>query len=172
MHGGEGSAESFEDKRRQPRTGTAGHVAPESLARSHEVQEVSLRPLLAFTGGLTLVLIVIGLALWGVIGRLTGGQVQPEIQLVPAAVTPAVAPGPGIQSDPAGERRKAVAAALERINSYGWVDEQAGVVHIPIEEAMQRLAEQGLPADEGEPPSFFNDGAYELDGSGGRGVAR
>ena len=31
------------------------------------------------------------------------------------------------------------------LNSYGWVDEKAGVVHIPIERAMQLLAQKGLP---------------------------
>ena len=32
-----------------------------------------------------------------------------------------------------------------RLNSYGWVDEQAGVVRIPVEEAMAIVAESGLP---------------------------
>ena len=31
------------------------------------------------------------------------------------------------------------------LNSYGWVDQQAGVVHIPIDRAMQLLAQRGLP---------------------------
>ena len=31
------------------------------------------------------------------------------------------------------------------LNSYGWVDQQAGVVHIPIERAMQLVAQRGLP---------------------------
>lgn len=33
----------------------------------------------------------------------------------------------------------------EKLNSYGWVDEKAGVAHIPIEEAMRVIAERGLP---------------------------
>jgi hypothetical protein len=33
----------------------------------------------------------------------------------------------------------------QRLNSYGWVDEKAGVIHIPIDRAMQLLAQQGLP---------------------------
>jgi hypothetical protein len=31
------------------------------------------------------------------------------------------------------------------LHSYGWVDPKAGVVHIPIERAMQIIAQQGLP---------------------------
>jgi hypothetical protein len=33
----------------------------------------------------------------------------------------------------------------QTLNSYGWVDQQNGVVRIPIERAMQLLAERGLP---------------------------
>lgn len=32
-----------------------------------------------------------------------------------------------------------------RLNTYGWVDEQGKLVHIPIQQAMQKLLEQGLP---------------------------
>ncbi len=40
-----------------------------------------------------------------------------------------------------GERQRA--QQLERLGSYGWIDRQAGVAHIPIEEAM-RLVVQGV----------------------------
>jgi hypothetical protein len=33
----------------------------------------------------------------------------------------------------------------QTLNSYGWVDEKAGVVHIPIERAMHLVAQRGLP---------------------------
>jgi len=33
----------------------------------------------------------------------------------------------------------------QTLNSYGWVDEKAGVVRVPIERAMQLVAERGLP---------------------------
>jgi len=33
----------------------------------------------------------------------------------------------------------------EKLNSYGWVNQPAGVVHIPIERAMELVVERGLP---------------------------
>jgi len=33
----------------------------------------------------------------------------------------------------------------QQLNSYGWVDEKAGVAHIPIDQAMQLIAQRGLP---------------------------
>jgi hypothetical protein len=47
----------------------------------------------------------------------------------------------------------------QTLNSYGWVDEKAGVVRIPIERAMQLVAQRGLPTTPkaGEiPPSAVN----------------
>ncbi len=47
-----------------------------------------------------------------------------------------------------GERDRA--RRLERLGSYGWVDRTAGVVHVPIQEAMDLVAQgvrpQGAPA--------------------------
>ena len=32
----------------------------------------------------------------------------------------------------------------QELNSYGWVDKNAGIAHIPIEQAMQLIAQKGL----------------------------
>ena len=39
----------------------------------------------------------------------------------------------------------------QTLNSYGWVDEKAGVVRIPIERAMELIAQRGLPVRDGAP---------------------
>jgi hypothetical protein len=47
----------------------------------------------------------------------------------------------------------------QRLNSYGWVDEKAGVVRIPIERAMELIAQRGLPTTPKAgtvPPSAVN----------------
>ena len=33
----------------------------------------------------------------------------------------------------------------ETLNTYGWVDQKGGVAHIPIDRAMELIAQQGLP---------------------------
>jgi hypothetical protein len=40
----------------------------------------------------------------------------------------------------------------DRLSSYGWVDREAGIVRIPIDRAMDLLAERGLPARAGPDP--------------------
>jgi hypothetical protein len=32
------------------------------------------------------------------------------------------------------------------LTTYGWIDEQGGIVRIPVERAMELLVERGLPA--------------------------
>jgi hypothetical protein len=49
-----------------------------------------------------------------------------------------------------GERDRA--ARLERLGSYGWVDRRAGVVHLPIDRAMQLVA-KGVRAAPSGPPA-------------------
>jgi hypothetical protein len=50
-----------------------------------------------------------------------------------------------------GERDRAVRE--ERLRSYGWVDRRAGVVHVPIERAMELVAGGARPAPgAGAPP--------------------
>jgi hypothetical protein len=54
-------------------------------------------------------------------------------------------PAPQLEID---ERNQLDHMRLEEegtLNSYGWVDEKAGTVHIPIERAMDLVAERGLP---------------------------
>ena len=47
----------------------------------------------------------------------------------------------------------------QTLNSYGWVDEKSGVVRIPIERAMELVAQRGLPTTPkagSVPPSDVN----------------
>ena len=43
------------------------------------------------------------------------------------------------------ELRKDLMNQEDQLNSYGWVDQKAGVAHIPIERAMELIAQRGLP---------------------------
>jgi hypothetical protein len=55
-------------------------------------------------------------------------------------------PGARLQVDAQKELRQMRAAEDTALNSYGWVDKDAGIVRIPIDRAMEILAKKGLPA--------------------------
>jgi hypothetical protein len=54
-------------------------------------------------------------------------------------------PQPRLERDERTELRDFRMREEQALDSYGWVDEKDGVVHIPIERAMQLMAQRGLP---------------------------
>ncbi len=51
---------------------------------------------------------------------------------------------PTLQTDPPADMAELAAEWQARLSGYGWVDREQGIVHIPITQAMQQLAEAGL----------------------------
>jgi len=52
---------------------------------------------------------------------------------------------PGHESDAQQDMRDKIANDTTANESYRWVDEKAGIAQIPVKEAMQIIAEKGLP---------------------------
>jgi len=59
----------------------------------------------------------------------------PDIALLP--VTP---PNPRLQVNPKIDLREKLSQERAQLNSYGWVDRQRGIAHIPIDRAIEMLA--------------------------------
>jgi len=51
---------------------------------------------------------------------------------------------PALQVDPVADMEAMDARETQWLNSFGWVDEDAGIVRIPIDRAIELTAEQGL----------------------------
>ena len=62
----------------------------------------------------------------------------------PAPARPNV-PAPRLESQEGQDRPAIDEAAREKIKGYGWTDRAAGKAHIPIDQAMQLLVQQGWP---------------------------
>jgi hypothetical protein len=54
-------------------------------------------------------------------------------------------PSPKLEEDERGQLDDIRRNEDKTLYSYGWVDEKAGTVHIPIERAMDLLVQRGLP---------------------------
>jgi hypothetical protein len=54
-------------------------------------------------------------------------------------------PEPRLETDESNELTEPRMQEEEHLNSYGYVDQAAGTLHIPIDRAMQLVAERGLP---------------------------
>lgn len=72
--------------------------------------------------------------------------IYPESMIDQRMPTPPPAyPAPRLQSDSAADMRTFLATELARLNSGGWDDKSKGLGHIPIDEAMRRIAASGIP---------------------------
>jgi hypothetical protein len=54
-------------------------------------------------------------------------------------------PNPKLEEDERGQLNGIRLNEENELYSYGWVDKNAGTIHIPIERAMDLLAQRGLP---------------------------
>jgi hypothetical protein len=61
-------------------------------------------------------------------------------------------PEPRLQERPFDDIRELRASDNAWLASYGWVDEDAGIAWIPIEDAMELVLKRGLPARPGAAP--------------------
>lgn len=115
---------------------------------THEQSDVNIRGILAFGAALIVVAVVVHLlayVLFGYFSNREGAKVAAEFPLA-AAQGHREPPEPRLQTDPRQDLADLRAREEERLGSYGWVDKNAGVVRIPIADAMRLTLERGLPA--------------------------
>lgn len=53
-------------------------------------------------------------------------------------------PAPRLQIDAAAALATFTAAEQRKLDTYYWIDKQKGIVHVPIRQAMRKLAAQGI----------------------------
>ena len=128
----------------------------------YEHEDMRSRTVVIFLASLALICVLVYFFLKGMYGYLDAYDKahQPEQNPLkpPAAIatrdtrTPQVAaqvkadfPEPRLESDERTEIRDFRLQEGRTLNSYGWVNQQAGVVRIPIERAMELVVERGLP---------------------------
>lgn len=110
----------------------------------YETRDVSARSMVWSGLGLV-VLMVVGLAAsWAVMKYFVAVQkLGPPAS--PFDQTRTLPPEPRLSVNPTGKLKKYEEKEREQLENYGWVDRNAGTVHIPIERAMELSLEKGFP---------------------------
>jgi hypothetical protein len=72
-------------------------------------------------------------------------NVPEDTRHVPAGYPQTAFPNPKLEEDERTQLNGLRTAEDKTLYSYGWVNEQQGIVRIPIERAMDLLAQRGLP---------------------------
>ena len=103
---------------------------------NHETRDFKPVWVGAFVVGLVYVIVVLYIFAFTVFSRFTTAT-TPETNA-------GLFPQPRLQVDPQNDLMQTQARDRELLNSYGWVDRSTGTVRIPIERAMDLIAERGL----------------------------
>lgn len=137
-----------------------------------EYEHTDIEPGIAgrFAVWLAIAMVISGGIVYGTFWLFEGQTVtwNEEVQRFPLAVGQTKEPPtPRLQTQPFKDVYQLKQDQLEKLSSYGWVDQGTGVVHIPIEDAMRLVAERNAVGSTGQaPPSGF--GQVVQDSSAGR----
>jgi hypothetical protein len=101
-------------------------------------------------------------------------RVEHQAPRYPLAVgdSPRVPPEPRLQPFPREDIMNFRIGENAALNQYGWVDRNAGVVRIPIQEAMKLTLERGLPARPRDAGQDETHDTLPADSSAGRTLER
>jgi hypothetical protein len=121
---------------------------PAARARhlGYEPKDVSVRWVVGTAIGGVLFVALAAAALYG-LQRLYAAVDVVEVEPPPTALErlDPVPPAPRLQAEPAEDLAAYLARERAILDSYAWVDEDAGIARIPIEQAMQLVVERDWP---------------------------
>jgi len=135
-----------------PHHSGASHGTSENPEVHHETSDVDIRAILGFGAGLFVVAVGIHVIVWLLFGYFASREAQrvpPEYPLA-ASQGERLPPEPRLQIAPRDDLRDLRASEDELLSNYGWVDRNAGIVRIPINEAMRLTLQRGLPTRTGQ----------------------
>jgi len=114
----------------------------------HETSDVNVRGIFMFAVGLTVVTLFFSFLVFVLFQYFQVREATRVVPEYPLAATQEtrLPPEPRLQIDPRGDLQDLHTQEERILNSYGWTDRNAGVVRIPIEEAMKLVVQRGLPA--------------------------
>jgi hypothetical protein len=115
--------------------------------RLHEPNVIVLR--FAVVGMLSIVVLIVGAMLlaygWLSVAERPPAAEPPDVSLPPEPLSE-----PRLDADESATLAEFRAAEDTLLNSYEWLDDQQSVARIPIDRAVQILAEHGLPQHQPE----------------------
>lgn len=141
-----------------------GHVHPEREQNpevNYDRTDMSAKAIVGFFIFLAIAGVFMHLILWGLYKRFAG-QYKAQAPLASPIYTsvrqtpgdPArTFPAPRLQPDDVADMNKFRAEEEIILNTYDWANQQQGTVRIPIEQAIQQIAKQGLPVRNVPPDS-------------------
>src|ERR1019366_8383180 len=131
---------------------------------SHERRDVNVFQISAFGIGLLLSCIVVVFAMWAMFDFLFSREDAKNADNPAASMMnerQKLPPEPRLQAEPKIELKDLRADEDAILSSYGWVDPNKGIVRIPIDQAIEIVAQKGLPSKP-SPAGLDNEGSRTI----------
>ena len=116
----------------------------------YETEDFNPRAIRWFAAGLAILTVTVFLSMGWLMWVLSDGRPPGQAVVTPAAPPIEMSPAPELQVAPARDYQEMRAAEETQLHSYGWIDRQGGIAAIPIERAMELLAQRGLPVQKSQ----------------------
>jgi hypothetical protein len=114
----------------------------------HEESDVNVGSILRYGLALAVVAAIVHVFLFWLVGVYERQYQRTQTQVYPMAAgqQDRLPPEPRLQDDPQEDLRTLRSRQDTQLHEYGWVNKEAGIARIPIEEAMRIVVQRGLPA--------------------------
>lgn len=137
----------------------------QQLGEGYEKRDANAKWIFGIVGFLLVSGLIVHLCIAGVLSRMEKKPMPTDswAGARPAVNTAAELKGvPQLQIVPEVDLKDFRAREDTELNTYGWIDRTAGVVRIPIERAMELIAQRGLPARSQTNGTELGPSSYEL----------
>jgi hypothetical protein len=113
---------------------------------SHEETDADTRSITRFGVGLAFVIIICNLLIWWLFDHFAAreSRLTPTVTAIVKQQAPRKPPEPSLQANPPLDMRKMLDEEDDVLNHYAWVDPDRGIVRIPIQRALEIVAQKGL----------------------------
>ena len=111
----------------------------------YETRDANAGGVFKFLAALGIVLVVTGLVCWGLFRFFSSHDVDQAASESPFADTRQLPLGPQLQVNPREDWLKFREDQKKSMETYAWENQTAGIIRVPIEEAMELLVKKGLP---------------------------
>ncbi len=131
-----------------------------------ERRDLQAPAIVYFLVGLTVATVLIAFGLKGLYSYLDAREkaqqpavsplatnIPTDTRHIPREYPQSMFPNPKLEEDERGQLNGVRLSEEQTLSSYGWVDQKAGIVRIPIERAMELTVSRGLPL---HPPTASN----------------
>ena len=113
--------------------------------KGYEVSDITAKPVVWSIGIMAFVIVASVVGMIAYVKTLDALPKISEVERSPMAEVRPSPPGPHLQADPPVEWKAYKDSQDKQLDSYGWVNQEARIAHIPIDVAMKRVLKQGFP---------------------------